>query len=327
MSLYPDYFCFACSKREPIESSTLKTCSKCGLAQYCNKECQIKGWTTHKKTCGILKKAFQRSEVATIWEFAEISQSYHVYEKIANSDLFAKFEEYLVFAYLNLGNMKKAGEVSRPWAARTGGTLFYFLNQLAFNCLNIRNLNNYAMISFNAFYDGLVSNPENSSHYKVAKCDVIMDHIEKYFKSYPKTRVAAVEERCFQDISYIKKLLCWGGDGLKMDGHHILTSYRRYYFANHTRDDVDVSKLLLAYRLQTPRPEVPIVRKEDQQVVVFNLKLTLKHFCTLDGGFFLNCIKRQNNHEKIRETLLTFMNSFHFDEIFYSKFKIPKDAI
>ena len=255
------------------------------------------------------------------------ASSYHVYEKLANSDLFAKFEEYLVFAYLNLGNMKKAGEVSRPWAARTGGTLFYFLNQLAFNCLNIRNLNNYAMISFNAFYDGLVSNPENSSHYKVAKCDVIMDHIEKYFKSYPKTRVAAVEERCFQDISYIKKLLCWGGDGLKMDGHHILTSYRRYYFANHTRDDVDVSKLLLAYRLQTPRPEVPIVRKEDQQVVVFNLKLTLKHFCTLDGGFFLNCIKRQNNHEKIRETLLTFMNSFHFDEIFYSKFKIPKDAI
>ena len=76
MSLYPDYFCFACSKREPIGSSTLKTCSKCGLAQYCNKECQIKGWTTHKKTCGILKKAFQRSEVATIWEFAEISQSY-----------------------------------------------------------------------------------------------------------------------------------------------------------------------------------------------------------------------------------------------------------
>ena len=75
MSLYPDYFCFACSKREPIGSSTLKTCSKCGLAQYCNKECQIKGWTTHKKTCGILKKAFQRSEVATIWEFAEISQS------------------------------------------------------------------------------------------------------------------------------------------------------------------------------------------------------------------------------------------------------------
>ena len=160
------------------------------------------------------------------------ASSYHVYEKLANSDLFAKFEEYLVFAYLNLGNMKKAGEVSRPWATRTGGTLFYFLNQLAFNCLYIRNLNNYAMISF-----------------------------------------------------------------------------------------------FLAYRLQTPRPEVPIVRKEDQQVVVFNLKLTLKHFCTLDGGFFLNCIKRQNNHEKIRETLLTFMNYFHFDEIFYSKFKIPKDTI
>ena len=39
----------------------LKTCSRCGVAKYCNAECARKGWASHKKFCKRVAK--QRKEI------------------------------------------------------------------------------------------------------------------------------------------------------------------------------------------------------------------------------------------------------------------------
>ena len=49
------YTCDNCNKGQPDEFK-LKTCSKCILAKYCNKECQVNDWEKHKKMCNILNK-------------------------------------------------------------------------------------------------------------------------------------------------------------------------------------------------------------------------------------------------------------------------------
>lgn len=44
--------CASCGESNPA----LKLCGKCGLAYFCNKECQQKCWPSHKKCCSKLAK-------------------------------------------------------------------------------------------------------------------------------------------------------------------------------------------------------------------------------------------------------------------------------
>lgn len=39
--------CYYCGN----SGGKLSYCSRCRMIKYCNKECQIKDWTNHKKTC------------------------------------------------------------------------------------------------------------------------------------------------------------------------------------------------------------------------------------------------------------------------------------
>jgi hypothetical protein len=41
------YVCENCGKKE----STMSRCSKCGIARYCSRECQVKNWPEHKRKC------------------------------------------------------------------------------------------------------------------------------------------------------------------------------------------------------------------------------------------------------------------------------------
>lgn len=45
-----------CSNLHCCESSDLKTCTSCGRARYCSKECQKTDWNNHKRLCRILSK-------------------------------------------------------------------------------------------------------------------------------------------------------------------------------------------------------------------------------------------------------------------------------
>ena len=56
MSLQPEYFCSWCHEKQPKETSTLKTCSRCGLVKYCGRECQRADYQDHKYTCREIKK-------------------------------------------------------------------------------------------------------------------------------------------------------------------------------------------------------------------------------------------------------------------------------
>ena len=271
MSLKPEYFCSGCSQRQPVAHSSLKTCTQCTLVQYCNRECQRNDWKAqHKKVCAKLKKALEQKEIHVIWEFAEVNQSYHAYEKIVAS--FPDYEDYIWFAYLNLGDMDKAAEGLRSWDAKSGGAIYYYIEELAFNCLTIRKLKNETKSAFDAFCDGLLANPKDSSHFKLAKCDVVMDLIEKHLKTFATERIMVVEERCFREISYLQEGLCRGGglnasmgwdtgefvptcDGIEHSiPTQISTPWHEHYLANHKRADVDLSKLISASRLNTPRP-------------------------------------------------------------------------
>lgn len=42
-------FCWECAK--PAKNTKLLCCSNCKLANYCGKECQKKGWTSHSALC------------------------------------------------------------------------------------------------------------------------------------------------------------------------------------------------------------------------------------------------------------------------------------
>ena len=56
MSLKPEYFCLSCKKRKDKDKSTLKTCVRCGVAQYCDRNCQKEDFKTHKGFCSVIKK-------------------------------------------------------------------------------------------------------------------------------------------------------------------------------------------------------------------------------------------------------------------------------
>ena len=56
MSLKPEYFCLSCKQRQDKDKSTLKTCVRCGVAQYCDRYCQKEDFKTHKGFCSVIKK-------------------------------------------------------------------------------------------------------------------------------------------------------------------------------------------------------------------------------------------------------------------------------
>ena len=47
--------CLACYQIFPGDK--LKSCSRCRLAHYCSKECQVKHWQAHKSDCELLRSA------------------------------------------------------------------------------------------------------------------------------------------------------------------------------------------------------------------------------------------------------------------------------
>ena len=50
--------CNNCEEKK--ERSSLMVCSKCRIAHYCSRECQIEDWPSHKCTCDVLCEAHQR---------------------------------------------------------------------------------------------------------------------------------------------------------------------------------------------------------------------------------------------------------------------------
>ena len=51
MSLKSEYFCSACNKRQSISTSSLKTCTRCSVVQYCDRICQKNDYKDHKYFC------------------------------------------------------------------------------------------------------------------------------------------------------------------------------------------------------------------------------------------------------------------------------------
>ncbi|TKW56577.1 hypothetical protein CTA1_3516 [Colletotrichum tanaceti] len=47
--------CAGCGSLEGGDGGALKSCTACGVARYCGKECQKEDWKTHKNDCKILK--------------------------------------------------------------------------------------------------------------------------------------------------------------------------------------------------------------------------------------------------------------------------------
>ncbi|KAK1967399.1 hypothetical protein LY78DRAFT_746483 [Colletotrichum sublineola] len=47
--------CAGCGKGEGTDGGALKSCTACGVARYCGKECQKEDWKTHKGDCKVLK--------------------------------------------------------------------------------------------------------------------------------------------------------------------------------------------------------------------------------------------------------------------------------
>ncbi|WDK19985.1 hypothetical protein CGRA01v4_11272 [Colletotrichum graminicola] len=47
--------CAGCGKGEGADGGALKSCTACGVARYCGKECQKEDWKTHKSDCKVLK--------------------------------------------------------------------------------------------------------------------------------------------------------------------------------------------------------------------------------------------------------------------------------
>ncbi|KAK2055947.1 hypothetical protein LY76DRAFT_519366 [Colletotrichum caudatum] len=47
--------CAGCGREEAADGGPLKSCTACGVARYCGKECQKEDWKTHKGDCKVLK--------------------------------------------------------------------------------------------------------------------------------------------------------------------------------------------------------------------------------------------------------------------------------
>lgn len=56
--------CSGCKENESMVTG-FKTCSKCNLAKYCSKECQVIDWAKHKKVCPLLAKLNVREGCCT----------------------------------------------------------------------------------------------------------------------------------------------------------------------------------------------------------------------------------------------------------------------
>ena len=63
MSLKPEYFCLCCKQRQLKNISTLKTCVRCGVAQYCDRNCQKEDFKKHKKFCCVIQKSVEFKSV------------------------------------------------------------------------------------------------------------------------------------------------------------------------------------------------------------------------------------------------------------------------
>ena len=153
MSLKKEYFCGSCEITQPILNSSLKSCGRCGIVKYCNRDCQKRDFSSHKNLCLIIKKgqdqveslinnfpdfsrlssfsacggnlitAQQLFEMGKFYfQMAEDSSSYLVYEKAAKVfeeilDLNAGSQlfifEYLLFIYLNLGKYEEADKLQK----------------------------------------------------------------------------------------------------------------------------------------------------------------------------------------------------------------------
>ena len=150
MSLKPEYFCSYCKYSEPIENSTLKTCTACYGVKYCDKICQEKHFTQHKNECKkdftkkfheiigsisccfkedtkvyCLNGCFQFVLGQHYYKIAEKYQSYFAYQraaevfetilelKLEEQDLYMYPYEYLCFVYLNLGHYEKAEKLAK----------------------------------------------------------------------------------------------------------------------------------------------------------------------------------------------------------------------
>ena len=50
--------CYNCGQMK--ERALLMVCSKCRIAHYCSRECQIAAWSVHRGHCDICVKAHQR---------------------------------------------------------------------------------------------------------------------------------------------------------------------------------------------------------------------------------------------------------------------------
>jgi hypothetical protein len=88
--------CQHCAKREtPLDNAKLMTCQRCKVTYYCNRECQVADWKSHKKQCTVLSsggesRSTSKTSIAAIWAF--LKENYFAIAK----EVYNKTQEYNV---------------------------------------------------------------------------------------------------------------------------------------------------------------------------------------------------------------------------------------
>ena len=226
MSLRPEYFCANqnCHQRQSKWASSLKNCTRCNTAKYCNKACQKEDFTKHKYYCKTMKEyqeLLSKSNRDNLCEnlynvgqmyfdYAEMYENYHAYEKSSeifnqlldiypNIDQFHCYE-YLTFTFLNLGQIAEAKRIGKIWLLKLisqGKSDFsvYQALELAFELIELKKINEVPPEeAFENFVQVLQTCPPNSPNCQLGYCDIPLDIIEHFLSD----EVSKQRQKCFE---------------------------------------------------------------------------------------------------------------------------------
>ena len=210
MSLKPEYSCQNCKLVQPKATSTLKTCSRCKMAKYCNMECQKSHFPKHKNYCNIFKEFIedfnQTPTLLRMVEYAnligeyfsyvkQLHPDYFAYERIVEilgADHFASKEGWFAYpllseSYYYLGHDEKLLEVLEKWE-KDEVTDEGHLTEIKVLRIGLK-LNGIAKARkdppekavefFEAFHEILLGSSQET-HLKLAVSSPVMETVQKY---------------------------------------------------------------------------------------------------------------------------------------------------
>ena len=133
MSLKPEYFCLSCKKRQDKDKSTLKTCVRCGVAQYCDRNCQKEDFKTHKGFCSVIQKnvefksvmakAMEEIHIPDFLKGSMMEQTPELVQYFSLGQLFFDFAEH---HQSYLGFEKAAEQFEKLRHKKTNGTYYKY---------------------------------------------------------------------------------------------------------------------------------------------------------------------------------------------------------